>query len=136
MLFDLWGPLMYSTQAVMDEYHEGIIYRSLSIHAWDNLNILELTPMEHLILAKFPGELDEGERSCLAIAVSRKGLIATDDMKARQTARNYGITVMGTKGAFQEAVKQQIIDLPEANVLPKKMIQPGYHSLVSSLGKY
>ena len=92
--------------------------------------------MEHLILAKFPGELDEGERSCLAIAVSRKGLIATDDMKARQTARKYGITVTGTKGAFQEAVKQQIIDLPEANVLPKKMIQPGYHSPVSSLGKY
>ncbi|MEI6290460.1 MAG: hypothetical protein WCP19_08515 [Chloroflexota bacterium] len=136
ILFELWGPLMFSTQAVIDEYQIGIFNRSLSIHAWDKLNIIELTPGELLLTEKFPGDLGDGERSCLAIAISRKGWIATDDMKARKAARNYGLSVTGTIGAFQEAIKQQIIELPEADILLRKMIQAGYHSPVTSLGKY
>lgn len=84
---------------------------------------------------QLPGDLGDGERSCLAIAIPRKGWIASDDLKARLVAKQYGIGVTGTIGAFQEALKHQILDLRTANTLLKKMIAAGYHSPVDDLGK-
>ncbi len=135
VLFDLWGAIMYTTRPVMDEYQNGVISRSLAVHAWENVSILEPTPAEVAFAAELPGDLGDGECSCLAIAIPRKGWIATDDMKARLVAKKYGIGLTGTIGAFQEALKHQVLDVREANRLLKKMIAAGYRSPVNDLWK-
>ncbi len=135
VLFDLWGAIMVTTNPVMDEYHNGIISRALAPHAWEKVPILEPAPAEIAFAGQLPGDLGDGERSCLAIAISRQGWIATDDMKARLVAKKYGIGVTGTIGAFQEALKHQILDVRTANRLLKKMMAAGYRSPVDDLGK-
>jgi predicted nucleic acid-binding protein len=135
VLFDLWGAIMYTTNPVMAEYRNGIISRSLAPKAWESLALLEPEPTEITFGAQLPGDLGDGERSCLAIAIPRRGWIATDDLRARLVAKQYGIGVTGTIGAFQEALKHQILDVRHANALLKKMIAAGYRSPVDDLGK-
>ena len=135
ILFDLWGPLLHTTRPVMEEYKNGVLGRALSARAWENLPILEPAPAEVAFAAQLPGDLGDGERSCLAIAIPRQGWIATDDLKARLVARKYGIGVTGTVGALQEAFKQQILDARAANRLLQKMIAAGYRSPVRNLGE-
>lgn len=135
VLFDLWGTLMVTTRSVMNEYQNGVLSRSLTLHAWDKVPVIEPTADEIVFAGQLPGELGDGERFCLAIAIPRQGWIASDDLKARQVAKQYGIGVTGTIGAFEEALKQQILDLRTANTLLKKMITAGYRSPVKDLGK-
>jgi predicted nucleic acid-binding protein len=135
VLFDLWSSVMVTTRPVMNEYQNGIISRSLAVHAWENVPMLESNPYEIAFAGQLPGDLGEGERSCLAIAILRKGWIASDDLKARLVAKQYGIGVTGTIGAFQDAHKHQILDLRTANTLLKKMIAAGYRSPLDDLEK-
>jgi len=135
VLFDLWGGIMYTTNAVMAEYCNGIVSHSLALRAWEALPVLELKPAEITFATQLPGDLGDGERSCLAVAIPRRGWIATDDMKARLVAKQYGVGVTGTIGAFQEALKHRILDVRHANILLKKMIAAGYRSPVDDLRK-
>ena len=135
VLFDLWSTVMATTLPVMEEYQNGVISRSLAVHAWENVAVLEPTVGEIAFAGQLPGDLGDGERSCLAIAIPRKGWIASDDLKARLVANQYGIGVTGTIGAFKEALKHQILDLRTANTLLKKMIAAGYRSPVLDFGK-
>jgi predicted nucleic acid-binding protein len=125
---------MATTRPVMNEYQNGVISRSLAVHAWENVPVLEPMPDEIAFAGQLPGDLDEGERSCLAIAIPRKGWLASDDLKARLVGKQYGIGVTGTIGALQEALKHQILDVRTANALLKKMIAAGYRSPVDDLG--
>ncbi len=50
---------------------------------------------------RFAMELDDGEASCLAIAMSRGWFAATDDRKARRIASENGIALIGTPELIQ-----------------------------------
>jgi len=135
VLFDLWGAIMYTTNCVMAEYRNGIISRSLAPKAWENLALLDPEPTEITFGAQLPDDLGDGERSCLAIAIPRRGWIATDDLKARLVAKQYAIGVTGTIGALRESLKHQILDMRTANSLLQKMIANGYRSPITDLGE-
>lgn len=53
---------------------------------------------------RFAMELDDGEASCLAIAVSRGWTVATDDRKARRIASENGISLTSTPELIQRWV--------------------------------
>lgn len=53
---------------------------------------------------RFAMELDDGEASCLAIAVSRGWTVATDDRKARRIAKDNGVALISTPELIQRWV--------------------------------
>ena len=53
---------------------------------------------------RFAMELDDGEASCLAIAMLRGWTVATDDRKARRIASKNGIALIGTPELIQRWV--------------------------------
>jgi predicted nucleic acid-binding protein len=53
---------------------------------------------------RFAMELDDGEASCLAIAMSRGWTVATDDRKARRMASENGIALTSTPELIQRWV--------------------------------
>ncbi len=53
---------------------------------------------------RFAMELDDGEASCLATAMSRGWIVATDDRKARRIASENGIALISTPELIQRWV--------------------------------
>ena len=52
---------------------------------------------------KLPAALGLGERYTIAIGISKKCLIATDDLKPRKIAKGLGLDVIGTLGILRLA---------------------------------
>ena len=55
---------------------------------------------------RFAMELDDGEASCLATAMSRGWIVATDDRKARRIASENGIALISTPELIQRWVDE------------------------------
>jgi len=69
---------------------------------------------------RFAMELDDGEASCLAIAMSRGWIVATDDRKARRIAAENGIALISTPELIQRWVNATSPnEATVANVLKK-----------------
>jgi len=77
--------------------------------------------------------LGAGERSCLAVALHRQGLLVSDDLDARRAAREHGIPKTGTVGILVLYVRRGYLSREEANALLTEMIALGYRSPVASL---
>ncbi len=77
--------------------------------------------------------LGQGEASCLAVAISRKLPLATDDRKARRVAMQLGVTVTGTIGLLLFGVKRKTLSIHEADTFLQAMVRHGYFSPVESL---
>lgn len=88
---------------------------------------------EAAFAASLPPRLGLGERACLAVAAHRRGLLATDGLDARETARTHRVPVTGTLGILILAWRQGLLDRVEANELLGAMITLGYRSPVSDL---
>jgi predicted nucleic acid-binding protein len=132
LVLRLWGDAACTTSVVLNEYQAGV-GAGLVPAAWHELPIVTLTESETSFAAELPPRLGAGERSCLAVAKYREGLLATDDRDARQTARQHGISVTGTIGILVLAVHQSHLSQDEANELLKDMIDAGYRSPVTDL---
>lgn len=105
----------------------------LPLHAWSDLTIVELTPQEMTGAAAFALRLGAGERSCLAVAQARQGLLASDDADTRHAAQRLGIPVSGTLGILALAVRRQLLSLDQANALLADMIAAGFRSPLEKL---
>lgn len=133
LVFSLWGANCSTTSAVMAEYNAGVAQRELPPDSWEQLALLELTPVEIAFAENLSTILGAGERSCLAIAVNRQGLLVSDDADARRTAKLYQVPVSGTMGVLVSAVRRGHLSLPVADNLLSQMITLGYHSPVRAL---
>lgn len=60
-----------------------------------------------------PKALGPGERYAIAIGISKKCLIVTDDLKPRKIAKELGLDVVGTLGILRLARKSNLIDMDE-----------------------
>ena len=58
-----------------------------------------------------------GERYTIAIGISKKCLIATDDLKPRKIAKDLGLDIIGTLGILRLAHKRNLIDKVELGQL-------------------
>ncbi len=66
---------------------------------------------------KLPATLGLGERYTIAIGMSKKCLIATDDLKPRKIAKGLGLDIIGTLGILRLAHKKGLIDKDELSRL-------------------
>ena len=129
----LWPVTACTTPQVLDEYALGAASGLLPAEAWSDLLAVTLTEEETIFAAGLSVRLGEGERSCLAVAVHRHGLLASDDLDARRASQGYDIPTTGTIGILVLCVRRGHLSAGEADALLSNMIALGYRSPVASL---
>lgn len=104
----------------------------LSSTGW--LPVLTLSsPQEQRLFVELSALLASGEASCLALALSRNLILASDDRAARRQAAERGVRLTGTVGILVRAVRESYIPLSEANDVLAHMIALRYRSPVQRL---
>jgi predicted nucleic acid-binding protein len=80
------------------------------------------------------GELDVGERESLAVAIAVEGVLATDDLAAREVARMHGQPTTGSIGLLVLGIERGLIDVETAERwLSTWRTQRGYYSPVEQI---
>ncbi len=133
LVLELFRDTAGTTLATMSEFQAGARSGRFHAHTWSSLPILELTAAEMVWSQTLARRLGAGERSCLAVAVHRDALLASDDADARAVAKRHGVAVTGTLGILLLGVERGDLILPHANQLLSQLIQAGYHSPVEKL---
>jgi predicted nucleic acid-binding protein len=97
------------------------------------IHITNIEKQEILLYKELDKIVDYGEASCLAIAQMRGWIFLSDDDKARTYANENGIALSGTIGILRLVVMVGIIDLYEAELIHKAMIDNGYFSPIKRI---
>jgi predicted nucleic acid-binding protein len=122
-----------TTPQVMAELERGVTSGHVPSCDWQWLEVVRLTPTEQERLAQIRLVLDDGEASCIAVALERNASLFTDDLPARHDAQRRGITVSGTLGVLAATVTKGHLSLAKADAFLQQMIAHGYRSPVQSL---
>jgi predicted nucleic acid-binding protein len=130
----LWPTAACTTAAVLAEYAVGVVEGLLPADAWTDLPIVELTDEEAAFAERLSSRLGAGERTCLAVAFHRQGLLASDDLDARRAADQHRVARTGSIGILVSCVRRGFLSCDEAESLLGEMIAFGYRSPVDSLG--
>lgn len=77
--------------------------------------------------------LGDGEASCIACALQRKGIVVTDDRMARSTCKERAIAITGTLGILKAAYLDGILQIEEADTMLKQMVDYGFYSPVQKI---
>lgn len=133
LLTHLWGTGASTTSSALVEYQTGVSTGLLPPDAWKNLPVVTLKEEETDFAANLPSRLGAGERTCLAVALHRQGVLVTDDLDARHIARRYNVVTTGTIGILVQCVRQHHLDRVQAEDLLAEMRSHGYRSPVNSL---
>ena len=129
----LWGTRACTTREVLSEYEAGAVEGLVPVRVWDDLRPVDLTSAEARFASALPPRLGAGERTCLAVAYHRAGIMATDDRDARGVARRFGVPCTGTVGMPVLAVRRGMLTREMADTLLRQMIVLGYRSPVADL---
>jgi predicted nucleic acid-binding protein len=122
-----------TTPHVVAELERGVASGHLPAHDWGWLDVVKLTPSEEASLARVRLVLDDGEASCIAVALERQAGLFSDDLDARRYARRQGIRVSGTLGVLSLLAKRGHLTVAEADDCLQGMVAHGYRSPVRSL---
>ncbi len=122
------------TPQVRDEFQEGIRRKIIPKQSFEWLKITHIkTNAEKRLFHGFSVSLGRGEASSLALAISRRWKLFTDDLDTRRTAQREGVAVSGTIGMLVYLLSKGKIDLGKGNEILWRMIEKGYYSPVRSL---
>lgn len=119
-----------TTTAVRREIESGEALGTVPRCDWYWLPVIELTEAEQGLSALLRANLGHGEAECLAAAISRSGVVVTDDRGARKQAVNYGIPMTGTLGVLKMLVDNENLTVNQADEHLAEMIAEGYYSPV------
>jgi predicted nucleic acid-binding protein len=122
-----------TTPQVVTELERGIASGHLPACDLEWLEVVQLTSSEEARLTHVRLILGDGEASCIAVALGRKGSLFSDDLDARRYARRQGIRVSGTLGVLSLLVEEGHLTVAEADDCLQGMIAHGYRSPVRSL---
>lgn len=122
-----------TTPAALAEYLAAPEGDPLAEDLWRDLPIVDLTDDEEYVAGALPTGLGEGERTCLAVAIARRGILASDDLHARRVAVSRNARIAGTIGLLVMATEARLVTLDGANALLSAMIAAGYRSPIESL---
>ena len=137
----------FTTVEVTDELRRGVKagysyleYVLQQIEAVDSEGWLRIlvpnSAAEHHLRSEFDQLLDPGEASCLALAISRRMTLVTDDLAARRLAEKREAPLSGTLGILIALVRHNAFSLKEANAMLAAMIQRRYRSPVDRLDEF
>jgi predicted nucleic acid-binding protein len=132
----LWPEKAVVTHEVMNEYQAGVRLAKLPANIWDCLPVLTLSESETALALSLAHRLGAGERSCLAVAISRGALFATDDEDARRHARRGNVPVIGTVGILISNIQQNMLSFADGQRLLETIIAAGYRSPISRLDDF
>lgn len=130
---DLWGDQVATTKEVLEEYAAGVETGKLPHENWTYLATITLSSEEQLLGRKLFLKYGKGERSCLAVAMLRGAVLASDDQHARRAARYQGIELIGTVGILKTSVESGLLSRMDAQRKLEEMIAAGYYSPVLKL---
>lgn len=133
LVMRLWPEVVCTTSHASNEYGAAVSSGLAPAEAWADLSVVALTEEEEVFAARLSTRLGAGERTCLAIAIHRHGLLVSDDLDARHAAQELGIPKTGTVGILILCVRRGYLSRKEANALLTEMIGLGYRSPVDSL---
>jgi predicted nucleic acid-binding protein len=122
-----------TTPQAFDELIQGTRIRRIPEQDWSWIRVLDLDAEASDVYTALRPSLGAGEASCLAMAWQRNGQVATDDKRARQQARDLGVSVTGTLGILVQLVEGEAVSLTEANQALSEMIESGYRSPLNRL---
>ena len=133
-----------TTLMVVEEMQRGLETGYLHLHAieaalaypWASgwLSVVPLEPVhEQPLYVDLSSSLGAGEASCLAVAVSRRLILATDDLAARREASRRGVRLTGTVGILISMVRAGDLQLAQANGLLSQMIAFRFRAPVDHL---
>jgi len=122
-----------TTPAVMTEYESGVESGHVPDGLWGSLPQLDCTAEESAFARSLADRLGAGERSCLAIALHRQGLFASDDADARAEAQKHDIPVTGTLGILIVNVEHDVLTRDAANTVLQTVVEAGYRSPVDRI---
>lgn len=122
-----------TTPAVISEYETGVVEGYVPEGIWGPLPRLECTAEEAAFAHSLSNRLGAGERSCIAVALYRQGLFASDDADARSDAREHEIPVTGTLGILVVNVKHGALTRDSANAVLRKMTEAGCRAPVDRI---
>ncbi len=122
-----------TTEAALAEYLVTPESHGLAADAWRDLPIVAMSDHERQLSETLPVGLGAGERTCLATASARHGILASDDLYARRIAAQHGVRITGSIGLLMMALEAQLVSIDQANTLLTAMIAAGYHSPVDTL---
>ena len=142
-LFDFllkrYGKRLQITTQVFDEIQSGLAagYSELEIiHNAVNDNSLKLITIgkaEYDSYSSLLTNIGRGEASCIACALNRKAIVATDDRAARQVCKEHKIKITGTIGILKSAVAAGSIPVDSAEAALAKMVKAGFYSPINRL---
>ena len=84
-----------TTEAALAEYLAAPVDARFAEDAWRDLPTIELTEGERELVEALPISLGIGERTCLAVAIARRCVFATDGLHARRVAVRHGAQTAG-----------------------------------------
>ena len=74
-------------------------------------------PPEEQLVARLRRDLDPGESEAIALALTtRADVLVIDERNGRQTAENYGLSIIGTVGVLTRAAREGKIDTLQADL--------------------
>lgn len=126
-------PNACTTAAAYAEYEAAVEKGILPARMWSALPVIDLTDREWRLVEMLPARLGPGERTCLAVAIHRSAVVATDDLDARQLAHHFSVRITGTLGILVQAIGAGEAAVDQADSFLARMIASGYRSPVKSL---
>ena len=133
LVYLLWPGKVCTTPAVRYEYQSAVEHGLLPEDCRNDLPVVELTQAESQLANNLPGRIDSGERTCLALAITRQGLFASDDLRARQIAISFNVPITGSIGILAACVQLGFISKNMGNDLLEGMTAAGYYSPFDNL---
>jgi predicted nucleic acid-binding protein len=133
-LLQLVFPDAATTELVIQELEQGISLGYVPSSDWNWLDVVQLSRKERDNLARIRLILDDGEASCIAVALEQSAVLFSDDLLARSYARREGIRVSATLGVLVALISKGHLDTQEADRHLSEMVARGYRSPVHSLG--
>ncbi len=98
------------------------------------LPILSLTSArEQALYMELSLSLASGEAACISLASIQGLILASDDLAARREASRRGVRLTGTVGILLRAVREQHLELADANQILAQMIALRYRAPVQRL---
>ena len=97
------------------------------------IKVGQIIPEEVFLASTMFPRLGIGERTCLAVALLRGSMLATDDKPARRVAKQYRLQVIGIIGILRSCAKHGFLSRSEAQTFLEQMIHAGYYSPILKL---
>jgi predicted nucleic acid-binding protein len=140
LLIQRYGPRAYITPEVLDEVMDGIVtgYAELrevedAVNAGRLGSTGVLSTEERESYRGLLRVLSPGEASCVSCAKIRGGIVATDDMAARECCTSLRVGFTGTIGILKATVLDGLASPGEADDILQAMVDAGYFSPVNRI---